>query len=553
MRRLFVSEVMVESVEKHFDAAVVGLGAAGCWAAKVLTENGLSVVALDAGRLLSPADLPRDIKPLSKRVRPASYWHKLLFGHRTTQARATSFHPQLEHLYVDDKQNPYSTRGGDTFLWIRGRQVGGRLHTWARMALRLSDRDFKRAESDGYGTPWPISYSDLAEHYCRVETFHGLCGSHDGLPHLPDGCVSKQGVFTAQAALFKSRIEARWPERRVILPRILKDNIEPIHAPLEQALETNRLQLITEAPVARLLLNSEGSRAIGVEFIDANTGRRSEVNADRVFLCASAIESVRILLNSRCPRHPEGVGNNHGLLGRYILDHNFVVGAGTAGEEYQQLPWVPRPSTPLDLSTDLDFCIPDFSSSLKDREFVRGFGMQGTVSPTHWAIAAFGEMLPHPDNRVTLSGKMDAFGIPAVNISIRRHENDRKMIEAQKRELLLMAQSAGLQLNMPLPAALRGMLWRAVGPEVGVLHLGLAIHECGGARMGKTPEVSVVNANNQVWDVPNVYVTDGACFPNTGCQNPTLTIMALTARACELAAADRSPAQSMLRTGSAAT
>jgi choline dehydrogenase-like flavoprotein len=543
----------METVRKHFDAVVVGLGAAGCWAAKVLTDNGLSVVALDAGKLLSPADLPRDIKRLSKRVRPASYWHKLLFGHRTTQARGTSFHPQIEHLYVDDKQNPYSTRGGDTFLWIRGRQVGGRLHTWARMALRLSDRDFKRAESDGYGTPWPISYSDLAEYYGKVEAFHGLCGSQDGISHLPDGCVSKQGAFTAQTGLFKSRIEERWPERRVILPRILKDNVEPIHAPLEDALETNRLQLITEAPVARLLLNADGSRAVGVEYIDVPAGRRSQLTADRVFLCASAIESVRILLNSLCPRHPAGVGNNNGLLGRYILDHNFVVGAGACAEEYGRLPWVPRTSSPLDLSTDLDFYIPDFSGSLKDREFVRGFGMQGTVSPTNWAIATFGEMLPHPDNRVTLSDKLDAFGIPAVNISIRRHENDRKMIEAQKRELLLMAQAAGLELNMPLPPPLRGMLWRAVGPEVGVLHLGLAIHECGGARMGKSPEVSVVNANNQVWDVPNVYVTDGACFPNTGCQNPTLTIMALTARACELAAADRSPVHSISSTRSTAT
>lgn len=541
----------METARKHFDAAVVGLGAAGCWAAKVLTEKGLTVVAIDAGKLLSPADLPRDIKPLSKKARPASYWHKLLFGHRTTQARATSFHPQLEHLYVDDKQNPYSTHGGDTFLWIRGRQVGGRLHTWARMALRLSDADFKRAESDGYGAPWPISYRDLAEYYDRVEAFHGLSGSRDGLPQVPDGCISRAGAFTAQAALFKRRIETRWPDRHVVLPRILRDNVEPIHAPLELALETNRLHLITEAPVAKLVLNPEGTRAAGVEFIDMHTGRRSEVAADRVFLCASAIESVRILLNSRCARHPEGVGNNNGLLGRYILDHNFVVGAGVSGEEYRQLPWNPRSSTPLDLSTDLDFYVPDFSCTLKDREFVRGFGMQGTISPTNWAIAAFGEMLPHPDNRVTLSSKVDAFGIPAVNISIRRHENDKKMIEAQKRQLLLMAESAGLELNMPLPAALRGMLWRAVGPEVGVLHLGLAIHECGGARMGKGPEVSVLNSDNQMWDVPNVYVTDGACFPNTGCQNPTLTIMALTARACEKAAGHRTSADSSDRAQSA--
>jgi choline dehydrogenase-like flavoprotein len=536
----------VDFSHTRFDAVVVGLGAAGCWAAKALTARGLNVAALDAGKVLSAADLPRGVKPLSKRVRGASYCYKLLFGRKTTQARATSYHPRLEHLYVDDKANPYGTRGGDRFLWIRGRQVGGRLHTWARMALRMSPQDFRRAGYDGAGIPWPISYSDVAPYYDEVETFHGLSGGRDGLPHVPDGCVSEYGFFTEPAALFKQKVEARWPERRVVLPRTLRDDTGPIHAPLAAALRTGRLQLVTEAPVARLLLNSQGDRAEGLEYVDIQSGRRAAIMADRVFLCASAIESVRILLNSRCPRHPEGVGNSYGLLGRYHLDHNFVVGTGTTGEEYRRLPWVPRRSTPLDLGTDLDFYIPDFSHTLDNRGFVRGFGMQGTISPTHWAIASFGEMLPHPDNRVTLAAETDAFGIPVANISMRRHQNDLRMIAAQKEQLKLTAEAAGLEFRMPLPGAVRGMLWRVVGPEVGVLHMGLSIHECGGARMGDRPERSVVNANNQVWDVPNVYVTDGACFPNTGCQNPTLTIMALTARACAIAAGDGSLAVPVL-------
>lgn len=525
----------VQTGQTHFDALVVGVGAAGCWAAKVLTDNGLNVVALDAGRTLSTADLPRHIRPLSKTLRPASYWSKLLFGKKKTQSRGTSFHPQIEHLYVDDRENPYSTQGGDRFLWIRGRQVGGRLHTWARMALRLSEYDFKRAESDGWEKPWPISYCDLVRYYDMVESFHGLYGSCDGIPTLPDGLVSELGTFTEPAALLKRKIESRWPERRVILPRKLKHNIEPIHSPLTHALQTNRLQLLTEAPVARLLLNKAGDRALGVEYIDVQARQRNTVTADLTFLCASSIESVRILLNSACAQHPAGVGNNYGVLGRYLLDHNFVIGAGSAGDDYARLPWVPRESTPLDLSTDLDFYIPDFSHSLNNREFLRGFGIQGTVSPTHWAMASFGEMLPNHDNRVTLSQRLDAFGIPAVNISMHRGENDKKMIAAQKEQLLLIAETAGLELKLPLPSALRGMLWKAVGPEVGVLHLGQAVHECGGARMGHDPRFSVLDNKNQVWDVSNLFVTDGACFPNTGCQNPTLTIMALTARACELA------------------
>lgn len=522
---------------RHFDAIVVGLGAAGCWAAKALTGRGLRTAALDAGRMLSPEDLPAGVRPLSRTLRPASYWHKLLFGHHTTQARATSFHPQVEHLYVDDKANPYSTRGGDQFLWIRGRQIGGRLHTWARMALRLSEDDFKRAERDGCGIPWPLSYSDLDSYYCEVERFHGLSAGCDGIPWLPDGCVSQPGRFTEPALLFKRKVEARWPERRVVLPRILKDHAGPVHSPLSHALETGLLELIAEAPVSRVILNKAGDRAAGVEYVGVREGQRKVLHADLVFLCASSIETVRILLNSRCAAHPTGVGDSSGLLGRYLLDHNFVVAAGTPSDEYRSLPWVPRRSTPLDLSTDLDFYIPDLTRALPGCSFVRGFGMQGTISPDHWAIASFGEMLPHPGNRVTLCRKTDAYGIPAVNIAVRRHENDRRMIEAQKRCLREIAAVAGLDYKMPLPAPVRGVLWRCVGPEVGVLHLGLAIHECGGARMGSKPSLSVTNRNNQLWDVPNLYVTDGACFPNTGCQNPTLTIMALTARACAIAAA----------------
>ena len=528
--------------EQHFDAIVVGLGAAGCWAAKVLTENKLTVAALEAGKMLSPADLPTELRPLSKKLRPASYWNKLFFGRKTTQSRGTSFHPQLEHLYVDDKDNPYSTEGGERFLWIRGRQVGGRLHTWARMALRLSDRDLRRAAEDDAGTCWPIAYTDLAPWYDEVERFHGLRGSRDGLAQVPDGCVTETGEFTAQAALLKRKIEGRWPNRRVVLPRILKDGVEPIHSPLMQALRTNRLTLKTQAPVSHLLLRDDGCRAIGVEYVDTQTHSRHTVFADRIFLCASAIESVRILLNSRCREHPEGVGNSNGVLGRYLLDHNFVVGAGSPGGDYSGLPWTARVSTPLDLSADIDFYIPDFTDTLSHKGFARGFGMQGTVAPGYWAIASFGEMLPHADNRVTLADQRDAYGIPAVNISIRRGENDRRMIDAQKRQIFDTAEAAGLEFNMPLPLPLRGMLWRMVGPEVGVLYPGMAVHECGGARMGDSPRTSVLNSRNQVWDVPNVYVTDGACFPNTGCQNPTLTIMALTARACALAVQETRPA-----------
>ena len=515
----------------QFDAVVVGLGAAGTWAAKVLTERGLRVAALDAGRRLTEKDLPLEIGH-------ASYGSRLFVKNRGVQSRSVSFHPEIHHLYVDDRAHPYSTRGGDPFLWIRGRQVGGRLHTWARMALRLSEEDFRRAEIDGQGASWPIGYSDLAGFYDQIETFHGLRGGRDGIPSLPDGQISEPGDFGEAAALFRQKIEARWPERRVILPRVLGQEITPIPSPLQQAIDTGKLRLLPDAPVSRVLLNTAGDQAVGVEVVDPKTRQRSQLFGDRIFLCASAIESVRILLNSRCDQHPHGVGNSHDQLGRHLMDHNFVVATGPAGDAYRGLN-SNRPlgrASPLDLSADLDFYIPNYCDTLKDRGFARGFGLQGMLTPNRWGMAAFGEMLPHAENRVTLTDTADTHGIPTVNIAMRRRDNDWRMIKAQKRHLHELAEAAGLPLRMPMPTLLRPLLWKAVGPEVGVMHLGLAIHESGGARMGTAPEDSVVNDHNQLHDVPNLFVTDGACLPSTGCQNPTLTIMALTVRACEFAA-----------------
>ena len=243
-------------------------------------------------------------------------------------------------------------------------------------------------------------------------------------------------------------------------------------------------------------------------------------------------------MGSRTPDRPGGVGDEHDQLGRYVLDHNLVVATGSTGKAYREL--APgsdsRPVSLLDLGSSIDFYIPDFSSTLEGRSFERGFGIQGRISPRQWSMAAFGELLANPDNRVNLSDRKDAFGIHAANISLRRRENDLAMIAAQRREVQLLAEAADLRIKMPWPALLRSILWRAVVPEVGVMHLGLAIHEAGGARMGADPRSSVTNAHNQVWGVPNLLVTDGSCLPATGCQNPTLTIMALTARACELAA-----------------
>lgn len=515
---------------RQFDAAVVGLGAAGCQAAHELTARGLDVVALDAGRMLETRDLPEEFEP-------PRYLRKELFGRRWVQARSVSFHPRIQQLYVDDRSNPYTTRSGDTFLWIRGRQVGGRLHTWARMSLRLSQADLKRADEDGWGQPWPLDYADLEPYYDRIETQYGLRGARDQLAELPDGRVTEEERLQQPALHLKDKVEARWPERRLIAPRTLRNATRPEPIPLTLARESGRLEILTDSPASRILLDEAGKRVVGLEAIDTRTGDTRSLRADRIFLCASAIESVRLLLLSRSSHHPAGIGNAHDQLGRYLMDHNFVVGTGPTGPEYRGFAdsWRQRAYTPLDLSCELDYYIPDFSASLASRGFLRGFGVQGKLTPTDWGMGIFGEMLPQKDNRITLSRRKDALGIPVPNIALRRGENDRLMIRSMQEQLREICAVGDLTLSLPLPGWLRGIAWKAVGPEVGVLHPGLAIHETGGARMGSHPENSVTDERNRVWGVEELYVTDGACFPSTGCQNPTLTIMALTARACDFA------------------
>ncbi|MGE0142215.1 MAG: GMC oxidoreductase [Planctomycetota bacterium] len=514
---------------KSFDAIVVGLGAAGCHVVRVLAAKGLRIAAVEAGGLLGSRDLP-------KRAAPMSNWRRALAWRHPVQSKSISFHPALAHLYVDDRDHPYRTRGGDRFLWIRGQQVGGRLHTWARMSLRLAPRDFVRAREDGHGIAWPIGYADLAPYYDQVERHHGLSGGNDEIAELPDGQVSVRRELSPRAREFAERVRQRFPERRVIAPRVLASGTGPMPSPLEEALARGTVEMMVDSPVARIVLDDAGDRALGVERVNAD-GSRELVRGELVFLCASTIESLRILLASRHPRHPTGIGNGRDLLGRFVLDHNFVVAAGSVGAGYRSLggPGTERDVDTLDLGSKLDFYVPDFVTPGGSCDFVRGFGVQGTIGATSWGMGCFGEMLPSADNRVTLSSRVDVHGLSVPNIAVRRSANDKRMIAAQKRTLFELAGAADLRIEMPLPSLVRSILWRAVGPEVGVMHIGLAIHECGGARMGSHPGESVLDPNQRVWGLPSVIVADGAALPSTGCQNPTLTIMALATRAATLA------------------
>jgi choline dehydrogenase-like flavoprotein len=514
---------------KSFDAIVVGLGAAGCHVVRVLAAKGLRVAAVEAGGMLAPRDLP-------ERAPPMSNWRRALAWRRPVQSRSISFHPALAHLYVDDRDHPYRTRGGDRFLWIRGQQVGGRLHTWARMSLRLAPRDFVRAREDGYGIVWPIDYAELAPYYDEVERHRGLSGGIDEIADLPDGCISVRRDLSPRARRFAERVEQRLPGHRVIVPRVLASGTGPMPSPLEEALARGTVTMMVDSPVARIVLDDAGQHALGVERVRSD-GSRELVRGDLVFLCASTIESLRILLASRHAKHPDGIGNAQDLLGRFVLDHNFVVAAGSVGAEDRERSHADeeRDGDTLDLGSKLDFYVPDVGGPVGSRDFVRGFGVQGTIGPTTWGMGCFGEMLPMAENRVTLSRRVDVHGLAVPNIAVRRSANDKRMIAAQKRALVDLSRAGDLRIEMPLPSLLRSLLWRAVGPEVGVMHIGLAIHECGGARMGSHPGESVLDPEQRVWGVPSVVVADGAALPSTGCQNPTLTIMALATRAATLA------------------
>ncbi len=522
-----------------YDAIVVGSGAAGAFAAKGLAEGGLETLLLEAGPELRDEDFPH----MGPRDRRDAIWTRLmaaLSGQRI-QARCPSFMAFVRHLYVNDRENPFTTPTGKPFFWIRGRQVGGRLHTWAGMALRMSDRELHGASRDGYGVDWPISYQELAPYYDRVEACLGLYGSADGLAQVPDGRYVAPRELTPLELEFKQAVEARWPDRQVIQARVIAHNQDRTPPPIVEARATGRLTLRPDAVVAKVTTDPTTGKADGVEFIDRLSKRPHQVRGRLVMLCASALESVRILLNSGGPRHPDGVGASSGVLGRFIMDHCHVHRHGYFTEPLAQ---PPQPADdPYDFGSSQGFYIPNFCNvGGRHDDFRRGFGVLGAVGRLHsmWWLAAFGEMLPRAENRVVLHPrKVDAWGIPIAHIECEWSDNERALIADAKRSLEEMALAAGLPPDRRFgKSALVSTLLRAACPEPGVFYPGLAVHELGGARMGDDSETSVLDPYNRCWDVENLVVADGACFVSSGYQNPTLTIMALALRAAERAVSE---------------
>ncbi len=545
-----------------FDAIVVGSGATGGWAAKHLCEKGMRVIVLEAGRKLDPEkDFTEHLWPYEARGRYTSGGRE----RQRVQSKCYACNAYGHQFFVDDIDNPYTTADRKPFDWIRGRQVGGRTITWGRQTYRLSDYELKAASRDGYGDDWPISYAELAPYYDRVEEFIGVSGAYENVPNLPDGKFLPAMKMTCGEWLLKKGVERRWKDRRVTIGRAAiltqKHNgraachycghcdrgctthsyFNSPGSTLPAAAKTGRLTLRPNAVASHIIVDPKNGKAKGVAFIDQLTKKSYEVFGKIVVLCASTIESTRLLLNSPTRQHPAGLGNSSGVLGHYLMDHIFQVGVGGL------VPAVSNYAYNYDDGRANGIYIPKFRN-VNERypKFIRGYGMQGSVQrgmlpttmrqipgfgsefkkmvreakdPAPFWIGMWGEMLARKENRVTINKDVkDAWGIPVAHIECSHGDNEKAMAADGLESLKEMVHEAGFEMTYANPFL--------AAP-------GLCIHEVGTARMGNDPKTSVLNRFNQSWDAKNLFVTDGACFVSIGCQNPTLTMMALTVRACE--------------------
>ncbi len=546
---------------ESYDAIIVGSGATGGWVAKELTEAGLSVAVFEAGRALDPdVDFTEHKRPFDMPFRGRRLGTQASQDRQPVQKQCYQCDEYTNHLFVDDLENPYTTPKDRPFIWIRGRHVGGKSIMWARQTYRLSDHDMKATSKDGFGQDWPLSYADLAPYYDRVEEFIGVTGQAEGLEQLPDGQFLPPMHMTCGEHLMRTAVKNRFG-RTVTIGRaaiLTKDHngrsechycgpcsrgcvtgsyYSSPSSSLPAAEATGRLTLIPNAVVSHVTVDDSG-KAKGVYYIDRLSRNHREINGATVILCASTLESARIMLNSNSWRYPNGLANSSGVLGHYLMDH--VTGGGASGV----LP-VLKGVKDTRGNRPNGIYIPRFRN-ISDRhpDFLRGYGYQGGSQEVKWghamdipgfgaafkhsvretrpwqiSLGGFGEQLPQFDNYCELDkDRVDAWGIPILHITSAYGDNERKMVDD-------MAQAAGEMLEAT------GCADISVTSEISVP--GLAIHEVGTARMGEDPKTSVLNQYEQAHDISNLFVMDGSAYPSSACQNPTITFMALASRSCD--------------------
>jgi choline dehydrogenase-like flavoprotein len=557
----------VSNFETQFDAIVVGTGISGGWAAKELTEKGLKTLVLERGGMVKhidgyptmnkdPWDYPNGevITQETKKRQPK----QSRTGYTTTESRKHFFVDDIKHPYNEDKQ----------FDWCRGYHVGGRSLTWGRQSYRWSNFDFEANAKDGVAVDWPIRYKDLAPWYSYVEKHVGISGEALGLPQLPDSEFLKPMELHCVEDHLKNSLSEKYDDRLLTIGRVahITEGTKPgagrigcqyrnrcsrgcpfggyfssNSSTLPMAEATGNMTLRPNSIVHEVMYDPETKKASGVRVIDAETNETIEFNAKVIFLCASAVASTSILMQSKSSYFPNGMGNASGELGHNIMDHHFQVGAKGEFDGFNDKYFTGRRPNGI--------YIPRFRNlggSTNQKDFIRGYGYQGggargswtenvkemaygpefkeaILNPGGWnmGLNGFGEVLPYHENHMYLDyEKTDQWGLPTVTFDAELKENEMIMRKDMQQQAIEMLETAG---------------FKNVYGYDNKYTLGLGIHEMGTARMGRDPKTSVLNGNNQLHEVPNVFVTDGACMTSAANQNPSLTYMALTARAAHFA------------------
>lgn len=565
------NDAVIRESREEFDAIVIGSGITGGWAAKEFTERGMKTLMLERGRMVEhQKDYTGEGLPPWQQANRGRVDKEIAERDQAIQKRCYAFKESSRQFFGNDRDLPYQTKEGTEFSWIRGNQLGGKSLLWARQCYRWSDFDFNANKNDGVAIDWPIRYNDLENWYRYVENHAGISGHADGLEQIPDSEYLPPFEMTSPEIAFKQVVETKFPGRNVVIGRTAnlstpgpkqveqgrtkcqaRDQCEngcsfgayfsTQSSTLPAALKTRNLRIAPNSVVHSLIYDAQSLRVRGVRVIDAEDLSEREYFGKVVFLCASTLGSTQILLNSSTPEFPNGLANRSGALGHYLMDHSYNASVDARVPGFKDEYYMGRRPTGI--------YVPNFHYEPKRyaKDYIRGYSLGGKAYRQNWKsfryadgfgedfkntvtragdwrfiLYAQGEMLPRYENEVALHTTLkDKWGIPQLEFNCQWSDNERSMAQGAADACVEMFTAAGyddFRINV------------SNNPP------GIGIHEIGTARMGRDPDESVFNEKNQAHDIANLFCTDGATFCSGATQNPSLTFMALTARAVDFAA-----------------